>query len=152
RRKPLHRFQNPADPATADRLFVDIGNGPMLMSRTNIPGVYQTFSNGYFELTSVGPAFIGRDASGRAWVFQKLPALYDDDFFPLVRIEDASGNNRVEILYDVYDRFSPDPVSPNQSELSMRELVLREIRYSHDASGTCPKYRIELDYIKWSLN
>jgi hypothetical protein len=44
RRKPLHRFGNPADPATAERIFVDIGNGPMLMSRTNTPGVYQTFS------------------------------------------------------------------------------------------------------------
>src|ERR1700756_3550886 len=27
RRKPLHRFQGPADPAPPDRLFVDIGSG-----------------------------------------------------------------------------------------------------------------------------
>ncbi|MGY4366832.1 hypothetical protein ACVW1A_002897 [Bradyrhizobium sp. LB1.3] len=155
RRKPLHRFQGQTDPATAERVFVDIGNGPMLMSSTNTPGVYQTFGRGYFELTFATSAFHGRDASGRVWVFRKLPALYDDDFFPLVRIEDASGNNRVDFRYEVYDKFSPDPVKYpySQSQLSMRELVLREISFSHDASKACPKYRIELDYTKWqSLN
>jgi YD repeat-containing protein len=153
RRKPIHRFQGQADPATADRLFVDAGRGPMLMSVTDTAGVYQSFSNGYFELRQVGnTAFTGQDASGRAWVFQKLPALYDDDFFPLVRIVDASGQNRVDFVYDVYDRFSPNPIRfPSQNELSMRELVLREINYAHDQSGTCPKYRIQLGYTKWQL-
>jgi hypothetical protein len=151
RRKPVHRFQGQADPATADRLFVDTGTGPMLMSLTDNAGVYQTFNNGYFELRQLGnTAFVGQDGSGRTWVFQKLPALYDDDFFPLVRIADAGGGNRVDLVYDVYDKFSPNPVRlPTQSELSMRELVLREINYAHDASGTCPKYRIELGYTKW---
>jgi RHS repeat-associated protein len=156
RRKPLHRFQGQADPAPAERVFVDIGSGPMLMSPTNTAGVYQSFSNGYFELTNVADYhFVGRDASGRTWLFEKFPALYDDDFFPLVRITDARGTNRVDLLYDVYDKFSPAPVSYPYSldQLSMRELVLREISYSHDASGNCPKYRTELDYTKWqSLN
>jgi RHS repeat-associated protein len=152
RRKPIHRFQTPADPAPPLRLVVDIGEGPMLMSPTSTVGVYQTFSNGYFELKEVGSStFVGRDASGRVWVFQKLPALYDDDFFPLTQIADVIGSNHVDLLYDVYDKFSTDPVkypyTPDQ--LSMRELVLRELRYSHDGSGTCPKYRIELEYRKW---
>jgi hypothetical protein len=87
RRKPLHRFQGQADPAPPDRVFVDIGSGPTLMSPTDTAGVYQTFSSGYFELTEVGnTAFVGRDAGGRVWLFEKLPALFDDDFFPLVRI------------------------------------------------------------------
>jgi hypothetical protein len=155
RRKPLHRFQAPADPAPADRVFLDIGSGPTLMVPTDTAGVYQTFSSGYFELRQVAnTAFIGRDAAGRSWLFEKFPQLFDDDFFPLVRISDAGGNNRVDLQYDVYDKFSSAPVTvANQNELSIRELVLRELNYSHDGSGSCPKYRIQLGYTRWqSLN
>jgi RHS repeat-associated protein len=154
RRKPVHRFQGQADPAPPERIFVDIGTGPMLMSPTETSSIYQTFADGYFELRQVSNvAFVGRDANGWTWLFEKLPALYDDDFFPLVSIVDGTGVNRVNLNYDVYDKFSPNPVvfpySP--AELSMRELVLREVSYSHDASGTCPKYRIELGYTKWQF-
>jgi hypothetical protein len=111
RRKPLHRFQGLADPTPADRIFVDIGSGPMLMSPTDTAGVHQTFSSGYFKLVQVAnTAFVGRDANGLVWLFEKLPALYNDDFFPLVRISDANGNNRLDLRYDVYDEFSSQSV------------------------------------------
>jgi RHS repeat-associated protein len=156
RRKPVHHIPaTQADPLPADRIFLDVGSGPMLMAPTNKAGVYQPFGNGYYELTfvagafnNVAGAFNGRDAEGRLWVFQKLPALFNDDFFALVRIEDASGVNRVDLHYDVFDKFSPDPVVPpfSQDQLSARELVLREIAYAHDARGACPKYRVQLSY------
>jgi hypothetical protein len=149
RRKPLHRFTSQAaEPRPADRIFLDIGGGPMLMASTNTPGVYQPFGNGYYELRFANDAFTGRDGNGRLYVFQRLPALFNDDFFALVRIQDASGINRVDLQYDVFDRFSPEPVVPpfTNAQLSARELVLRELAYSHDASGTCPKYRVQLTY------
>jgi len=127
---------------------MDVGGGPMLMALTNTPGVYQPFGNGYYELRFANGAFSGRDQAGRLWVFQKLPALFDDDFFPLASIVDSTGKNRVDFHYDVYDRFSPNPVQPpfSTSQLSMRELVLREISHSPDASGRCARYRIQFEY------
>jgi hypothetical protein len=144
RRKPIHRFEGALDPATADRVIADLGSGPMLMALTNTQGVYQPFGNGYYELRFDGTSFTGHDASGRLWVFQNIPALFDDDFYPLLSIVDPTGKNRVDFHYDVYDKFSQRPVQPpfNTSELSMRELVLREITHSPDPSGRCPKYRI----------
>jgi RHS repeat-associated protein len=147
RRKPLHRFTSEADPATADRIFLDVGNGPMLMAPTNTPGVFQPFANGFYELKFASGAFTGRDVEGRLWIFQKLPALFDDDFFALVRIVDASGINRMDLAYDVFDKFSPNPiVTPRADQISARELVLRELSYSHDETGACPKYRVRLRY------
>ena len=40
RRKPIHGFTSEAEPVTADRVFLDVGGGPMLMAPTNMPGVF----------------------------------------------------------------------------------------------------------------
>jgi hypothetical protein len=117
------------------------------MAPTNTAGVFQTFGNGYYELRCAGDGYNGRDAEGRLWIFQKLAVLADDDFFALTRIEDASGINHVDLQYDVFDKFSPDPITTlNSDQISARELVLRELSYSHDLFGRCPKYRIRLAY------
>jgi len=152
RRKPIHRFEGEADPAPADRVMVDTGSGPMLMARTETAGVYQPFGSGYFELRFDGTTFTGRDATGRRWVFAHVPGLFDDDFYALASIVDVTGKNRVDLAYDVYDRFSPNPLRPPfvPGEFSMRELVLREITHSPDVTGRCAKYRIQLEYTTWS--
>jgi RHS repeat-associated protein len=151
RRKPIHRFEGEQKPATADRLVVDLGEGPMLMAPTNAANVYQPFAGGYYDLRYNGASFIGRDTSGRSWTFSKVAALLDDDYFALTSIVDTTGRNRVDFHYDVYDKFSPNPVQAPylQSELYMRELVLREITHSPDITGACPKYLIQLDYTQW---
>ena len=156
RRKPIYRFDGQPDPATADRVMVDMGNGPTVMAPTDTANVYQPFGNGYYELRFTGFAFIGRDASGRVWTFETIPALADNDFYALTTIADSTGKNRVDFHYDVYDKFSPDPVQfpPDLSQLSMRELVLREIThspvvYDEALKLSCPKYRIQLDYVTW---
>jgi RHS repeat-associated protein len=147
RRKPVHRLMTVGEPAPADRVFVDTGAGPALMAPTETPGSFQPFANGYYELTCSATSCIGRDAEGRRWTFERLIALADDDFFALVRIEDASGVNRLELHYDVFDRFSPEPIAAvDPALISARELTLREIHYAHDAGGACPKYRIRLGY------
>src|SRR5579884_1442830 len=122
------------------------------MVPTENPGVFQPFGNGYFELTAVRGGFVGRDAQGRTWTFHYLPALLDFDFFPLISITDAGGANSVFFRYEVFDKFSPDPLAPpfDPNQVSMRELVLAEITHSFDSSGTCPKYRIQLDYTPWT--
>jgi RHS repeat-associated protein len=136
RRKPVHRFAGEVEPATADRVFVDLGGGSMLMAPTESAGVFRAFGSGFYELTASGASFTGRDAEGRQWTFERIPALGDDELFPLARIEDASGVNRVDLRYEVFE----------EPKLGARELVLREVSYSHDASGQCPKYRIRLGY------
>lgn len=152
RRKPVHQLDSAIAPFTEDRIFVDTGSGPTLMAATESPNVFQPFGNGYFQLTSVRGGFIGRDAQGRTWTFRTVPALFDADFFPLMSIVDAGGTNRVDFRYEVFDKFSPDPITPpfNPDEVSMRELVLAEITHSHDSSGACPKYTIHFDYIPWT--
>jgi RHS repeat-associated protein len=152
RRKPIHRFQGEPDPAPADRVMLDTGSGPTLMARTETPGVYQPFGSGYFELRFDGTAFTGRDSSGRRWIFQHIPALFDDDFYALTSVVDVTSKNRVDLAYDVFDRFSPNPIRPPfvPGDFSMRELVLHEITHSPDVTGRCPKYRIQLEYTTWS--
>jgi RHS repeat-associated protein len=151
RRKPIHRFQGQPDPAPADRVMLDTGSGPTLMARTDTSGVYQPFGAGYFELKFDGSTFTGHDAAGRRWVFAHVPGLFDDDFYALASVVDVTGKNRVDFFYDVYDRFSPNPLRPPflPGDFSMRELVLREITHSHDVTGRCPKYRIQLEYTTW---
>jgi RHS repeat-associated protein len=152
RRKPVHQLELPiVPPFTADRVFLDTGGGPTLMVRTATANVFQPFGGGYFELTFDGGAFNGRDSAGRHWRFERLPALLDQDVFALVRITDALGTNRIEFRYDVYDRFSVDPVLPPflPNRVSMRELLLAEVTHSHDSTGSCPKYRVRLGYRPW---
>jgi RHS repeat-associated protein len=168
RRKPVHAFQGEPDPVTAERIFVDLGEGPMVMAKTQQAGVYQPFGGGFYELRIVGANATGRDASGRQWNFARIPALLDDDFFALTSIVDSTGRNRVDFVYDVYDKFSAGPVQPPYSsgQITMRELVLREITHSPVESPltvhinragsrplrrtrSCPKYRIQLDYTTW---
>jgi hypothetical protein len=121
------------------------------MVKTQKANVYQPFGSGYFELSFDGGAFNGRDSAGRHWRFEKLPALLNNGFFALIRITDTLGTNKIEFRYDVYDRFSRDPVLPPflPNRVSMRELLLAEIAYSPDAAGVCPKYRIHLGYKPW---
>ena len=68
------------------------------------------------ELRFNAGGFTGRDGAGRLWVFQNIAALLDDSFFALVRVEDASGINRVELEYQVFDKFSSAPITSPQPE------------------------------------
>ncbi len=148
RRKPVHPLGPAGAPRTADRILLDLGAGTMLMSRTESPGVYQPFGRGYFRLAETPVGFTGTDGSGRVWIFERLAGLFADEVFPLTRVVDVTGRNRVDLHYDIYDRFTSRPVEPPYppDHLSMRELVLREIAHSHGADGACPKYRIRLEY------
>lgn len=122
---------------------MDTGSGPTLMAATESPNVFQPFGNGYFQLTSVRGGFIGRDAQGRTWTFRTVPALFDADFFPLMSIVDAGGTNRVDFRYEVFDKFSPDPITPpfNPDEVSMRELCWPRSRIRTTALEPVPSTR-----------
>ena len=62
RRKPLHTFfvNNGPEPATADRVFVDMGGGPMLMAATDIrrgaaiEAVHGDVSACFYEVETIG--------------------------------------------------------------------------------------------------
>ena len=146
RRKPIHEFQDGPAPTPAERLIVELGNGPMIMAKTNEMGVYQPFGNGYFELRITADGLTGKDGSGRQWNFAKIPALMDDDFYALMSIIDGTGNNRVDFYYDVYDKFSSTPLQPpfSTNQFSMRELVLREISHSPVQNGLTSAMSIRL--------
>jgi RHS repeat-associated protein len=176
-RKPVHRMAGVAEPATAERIFVDLGAGPMTMAPTEVAGVYQSLRGAYFELDVRAAQLIGRDGNGRRWFFQQLAPLLDADFYVLTTIIDSTGQNRVDFSYDVYDRFSDAPIRRpfSSSEISMREFVLREIAHSYvpvtgsvtgpeiptngsmepsmipALGSSCPKYRIQFDYRDWRL-
>ncbi len=153
RRKPLH---GPAlvtpltEPRPAERMFVTMGKERLLMVKTSRAGKYRPFaSDSFIELEETSNGWVASDLSGRRFEFTTIPEMLDDNVWFLTRVADRTGKNWVSLDYEVYDdKISPVPVTlPIVLELaSIREIVLSEISYSYDESGTCPKHRIDLSY------
>jgi RHS repeat-associated protein len=165
RRKPVHKIALQTDdetlPKTAPRLFLDMGSGPMLMSKSNVEGVFRPFAAGqHIELTETSDGWIAVDPAGRKFTFSQvldpnpdlsIPSisteLGDKNLWLLTRITDRTGKNWVSLRYDVFDTITPPPPpSTAHTNFKVKEVVLRELSYSYDSSGTCPKHRIELGY------
>lgn len=143
----------------AQRTYLDLGGGPMLMLPSLAADRYQPMM-AEAEVELVGPTSDGTwrayDKHGRVFTFSRPAGLRDDTLWLLTRVTDRTGNNHVELRY----RVEQVPVdldtewgesggaggSTSSAAAEMiDELFLDDIRYAFGPGG-CPKYRAELHY------
>lgn len=140
----------------AQRTFLDLGGGPMLMLPSLAADRYQPMM-AEAEVELVGPASDGTwrayDRHGRVYTFSRPAGLRDDTLWLLTRVTDRTGNNHVELRYrveqvpvDLDTEWGESGGSGGSASAEMiDELFLDDIRYAFGPGG-CPKYRVELRY------
>lgn len=143
RRKPYHTEALTVAPSAPERVFLDLGGGPMLMTWTGTGSIYRPFvGDATMELTpidTVGPEGPQRqwwleDSAGRRYVFRRIAGLDDPSLWLLTEISDRTRANTVVLEYG----------APGEAA-GLNEVVLKAISYSPDATG-CAKHRVELEY------
>lgn len=160
-RKPRHPETGAALAATtlpAERLFLDLGSGSMLMTQTGPAHWRPMVAGSYIELEETDAGWTALDMSGRRYEFvyaqsvsdpASTPGLAkrldDDSVWVLDRVIDKTGTNTLSLQYDVFRMTAPAP-NTIAGDLTVNELVLRSVTHSPDASGLCPKYKISFDY------
>ncbi len=141
RRKPVFTFTD-APPKPAERVFLNMGGGSMLMNPTGVAHSYRPMvADTYLELREFSPEnkWIVYDSAGRKYIFTSIDGLDDKSVWFLTEIIDRTSKNKIILKYDPSDVSTPTGVM-------FKELLLIEVSYSYNSLGVCPKHLIELVY------
>jgi hypothetical protein len=139
-RRPRYRSDTSLEPGEIGRRVTLVrGGAPEAMVAIDNLGHYRpVLGDQLLELQELPDSFELLDGRGSRYRFEQLFGVGEGPYF-LVSVQSSQRDQaRVTLSYDVF--------AVAVGSVSRPEVVLSSVEYDYESTGTCGKYRIELEY------